>query len=70
MDAMQWWRAVGTAQAREAVLAAGTSWDYFTHIAHKRKRPGPDLARRLIVASGGLLTLDELLFPADQRAKK
>lgn len=69
MDALTWWKSVGTPQAREAIKSAGTSWDYFVHIAHKRKRPGPDLARRLIAASGGALTLDELLFPKVQRAK-
>lgn len=67
MDAMTWWKLVGTEQAKAAVLSTGTSWLYFQHIAHKRKRPGPDLARRLINASGGALTLDELLFPEDQR---
>lgn len=67
MNAMEWWRAVGTQAARDAVEQAGTSWGYFQHIAHRRKRPGPDLARRLIDASGGALTLDELLFPGEQR---
>lgn len=69
MDAMAWWRLVGTEQARAAVLSAGTSWEYFQHIAYYRKRPGPDLARKLIEASGGLLTLDKLLFPNSQFAK-
>lgn len=66
MDALEWWKSVGSPQARQAVEAAGTSWEYFQHIAHRRKRPGPDLARRLIAASGGAMTLDELLFPKAQ----
>lgn len=65
MDAMTWWRSIGTQQAKPAVEQAGTSWAYFCHIAHRRKRPGPDLARKLIAASGGALTLEELLFPRD-----
>lgn len=69
MDAMSWWRAVGTEQARQAVIAAGTSWEYFQHIAYYRKRPGPDLAWRLIEASGGQLSLDKLLFPNSHFAK-
>lgn len=70
MDAMEWWKLVGTQKAREAVESAGTSWDYFQHIAHRRKRPGPDLARRLIAASENKMTLEELLFPRATMADK
>lgn len=68
MDARTWWKSVGTEKARVAVEAAGTNWEYFKHIAAGRKRPGADLARRLVEASGGALTLDGLLFPP-HRAK-
>lgn len=51
MNALEFWRAVGTEKARKAAEAAGTEWSYFKHIAHNRKRPGVDLARRLIVES-------------------
>lgn len=63
MDAMVWWRLVGSDEAKRVVEEAGTSFGYFQHIAHRRKRPGPDLARRLAAASGGQLTLEELLWP-------
>lgn len=62
MDAMGYWRTVGTEKARQMVEQAGTSWAYFVHIAHRRKRPGVDLAHRLIEASDGNLTLADLLF--------
>lgn len=59
---MSYWRTFGTEQSRQMVERAGTSWAYFVHIAHKRKRPGVDLAHRLVGASDGCLTLGELLF--------
>jgi hypothetical protein len=62
MDAKEWWHKVGTPEAKRVIEEAGTSWEYFNHICNKRKRPGVELARRLIAASGGALTLDELLF--------
>lgn len=67
MDAMSYWKMVGSSEIRRVVEEAGTSYAYWTHIAHKRKRPGPDLARRLVAASGGALTLDELLFPSEEK---
>lgn len=67
MDAMTFWKMVGSSEVRRVVEEAGTTYAYFTHIAHKRKRPGPDLARRLVAASGGALTLEELLFPGSEK---
>jgi hypothetical protein len=66
MDAYTWWNKLGTDACRPIVEAAGTSWAYFVHIAHKRKRPGPDLARRLVEGSKGKLKLDKLLFPKSE----
>ncbi len=63
MDAMSYWKAHG----REPVIAlcdkVGTTYNYWKHIANKRKRPSVDLARRMVEATGGALTLDELLPP-------
>lgn len=68
MDARTWWKSVGTEKARLVVQESGTNWAYFVHIAAGRKRPSPELARKLIAASGGELTLEGLLFPP-HRAK-
>lgn len=65
MDAMQWWIDQGTDKCKPIVEEA-TSWAYFVHIAHKRKRPGPDLARELVRLSKGAMTFDELLIPKSQ----
>lgn len=34
---------------------AGTKWVYFSHIAYGHRRPSPDLARRLVAASAGVV---------------
>lgn len=71
MNAMQFWQDVKTPAAKAVAEAAGTSWNYFKHLAHNRKRPGVDLARRLVEESrkqtpGHELTLNELLVPSEQ----
>lgn len=63
MDARSWWKSVGTEEAQTVVAAAGTNWAYFVHIAAGRKRPSPELCLKLIEASGGVMTLEGLLFP-------
>lgn len=77
MKAREFWDAVGTEKAKLVIEKAGTEWSYWKHIAANRKRPGVDLARRLVQASreltpGHELTLDELLTPRDsiKRNKK
>jgi len=67
MSFMDWWKKYGTAHCRAAVERAGTTWAYCLHIAHKRKRPGPDLARRMVKESGDVLSLDLLLFPLSEK---
>lgn len=68
---MDYWQKVGTEKAMKVVKEAGTEWSYWKHIAHNRKRPGADLARRLVEASRKItpkhrLTLNELLTPREQ----
>ena len=53
----------GIAITQEVCAKAGTTYDYFKHICNHRKRPGVDLARRLVDASDGRLDLDKLLIP-------
>ena len=71
MDAKQYQNAAGKDAARRVVEMAGTTWRYWQHFVTGHKRPGPDLARRLIKASeqvtpGTVMTLDALLVPMDK----
>ncbi|HDR9003015.1 TPA: hypothetical protein QDA99_006623 [Burkholderia vietnamiensis] len=47
MDAMAFWKQVGSKKVVEVCDAAETSFPYFKHIAHGRKRPSYDLAKKL-----------------------
>ncbi|KUZ66851.1 hypothetical protein WI36_24085 [Burkholderia ubonensis] len=47
MDAMAFWKKVGSKKVVEVCAAAETSFPYFKHIAHGRKRPSYDLAKKL-----------------------
>jgi hypothetical protein len=66
MDAMTWWAEYGTDHCKKIVEAADTSWAYFVHVAHKRKRFGPDLARKMVRLSGDKLSFDKLMFPKSE----
>jgi hypothetical protein len=72
MDLMTLWKLEG----RQAILAfcdrVGTNYDYFKHMAHDRKRPGVDLALRMINDPLGKdrLTLTELLKPREQLRRR
>jgi hypothetical protein len=66
MDAMEFWKKYGTERVLQLCADVGTTYNYWKHIANKRKRPGPDLARAMVKASGGKLKLDKLLIPRDE----
>ena len=70
MDAKQYWKRHGSEKSREVATAAGTSWGYFEHIMHGRRRPSPELAERLVEASGGQMDFVSLLKPRAARSKK
>jgi len=63
LSPMQFRDRYGLAITQGVCIKAGTTYDYFKHICNQRKRPGVDLARRLVAASGGRLDLDKLLIP-------
>lgn len=67
MDLYTYWEKHGTDHTRKVVESCGTSWAYAVHIAHKRKRPGVDLARKIVAATGGEVSLEELLFPSTEK---
>jgi hypothetical protein len=69
MDLMQYWKEHGKTKAEEMCREVGTSYEYFKHICNKRKRPSVDMARKMVSFSDGALTLDELLFPIDEKKK-
>lgn len=66
MDAAKYLKMFGTKKAEEVAVAAKTSLPYFQQLAYKVRRPSPDLARRLVDASDGVLSFEELLVPRDQ----
>ncbi|KVZ18613.1 hypothetical protein WT88_29465 [Burkholderia stagnalis] len=51
MTALEFWRQFGAEKVREVCGIAGTTFAYFEHIAHKRKRPSEELADELANAS-------------------
>jgi hypothetical protein len=62
MDAMEYWKQAGIEATRKACREAGTTYEHFKHIAHKRRRPSVELANKLIKASNGQMTFEKLLF--------
>lgn len=67
MDALTFLKQSGKAVAEQVAKAAGSNYVYFSQIAYGHRRPSPELARRLVDASGGQLTLAGLrpdLWPA------
>jgi hypothetical protein len=53
---MTFWNKYGRDEAMRVCAEAGTNYDYFKHLAHKRKQPSVKLAKRLEKASGGKIT--------------
>ena len=71
MNSLQFWSMVGTDKVRAVCADAGTSYAYFKHIAHGRKRPSYELAKKLSSASSRITghTLDILLLLEAKRTK-
>ena len=65
LSAMEYWNMAGIYKTREICIEAGTTYEHFKHIAHKRRRPSVELAHRLIKASGGKMSFEKLLFSKD-----
>ena len=66
MNAKQYLNLYGWKRCEEVAKAAGTNRAYFSHIAHGHRRPGVDLAIRLVEASNGEMGLSDLLGIADR----
>lgn len=71
MNAKEYEHMAGIEKAEQVVRMAGTKWSYWRHFCTGHKRPGVDLARKLVKASEFVtpdtpMTLDALLTPIDQ----
>lgn len=66
MDAMSYWRKHGRERVEQLCKEAGTTYNYWKHIANKRKRPSVDLAMRFVAASNGELSFAALLPSRDE----
>ena len=62
LSAMEFWKEAGINITRKVCEDAGTSYEHFKHIAHKRRRPSVELANKLIKASNGRMSFEKLLF--------
>lgn len=62
MDALQFLRHEGSAEATRVAERAGTNFAYFRQIAHGHRRPSVDLAQRLVEASDHRLEFTALLL--------
>lgn len=70
MNATEYEKTHGVERSKLVVELAGTKWSYWRHMVNGVKRPGPDLARKLVKASERVtpetpLTLDKLLTPKE-----
>lgn len=71
MNASEYEATHGKERSKLVVDLAGTKWSYWRHLCNNAKRPGVDLARKLIDASKRVtpekpLTLDKLLTPGEE----
>lgn len=63
MNAKEFIAQFGEDEAKRVAAAAGTNWDYLRQIASGSRRPSPELAARLVTASGDRLDFACLLRP-------
>lgn len=70
MDMKEFRDAFGEEAVARLAAAVSSSGSYIEHIASYRKRPGTDLAHRLVTASGNKLTLDSLLISKEEMKRR
>lgn len=71
MNAKEYQLRVGIDKTKDVVEMAGTKWSYWQHFTTGHKRPGYDLAKKLVKASQYVtpetpLTIDGLMTPIEQ----
>lgn len=60
MEFQSFWQSLPPDEKQRLAENANTSVGYLHLVAGKHRRPGPELAKRLVAASGGTLTLPTL----------
>ena len=60
MDVKSFLAETEKATVEAVALKAGTTYEYLIQLAGKHRQPSPELARRLVKASRGKLTLSDL----------
>jgi len=60
MDAQNYLKTHGRAAAEKVAQLAGTKYIYLCQIASGHRKPSPKLAKALVRASGGEMTLESL----------
>lgn len=75
MDAMQYWKLMGPIETNRVCKLAGTTLDYFRHIAHGRRRPSVELAFELVLASKSVspktpMRSEDLLKPKAEHKRR
>lgn len=60
MDAKTFYETYGTAESERVAKEAGTSLGYFRLIVGGHRKPGPAMVRRLVIASGGMMSREDL----------
>lgn len=75
MDAYSFLDKHGKEVATKVAKLAGTNYPYFSQLAYGHRSPSPNLARKLVAASAGVvrkpseqLDLESLLFPKRRAA--
>jgi hypothetical protein len=60
MDVKEYIKAHDRETVESVAVRAGTSVAYLRQLAGKHRLPSPDMARRLVVASSGVMALERL----------
>lgn len=73
MDAFSYFKEHGQLKCARLATKAGTEWEYFKQFVYGSRRPGSDLAKKLVEESRKLtpehpLDLESLLFPPARKA--
>lgn len=63
MDAKTYWKTKGVKHCKALCERCGTSYDYFKHVCHGRKRMGIDLALSFVRETKGEIDLFSLTPP-------
>jgi transcriptional regulator with XRE-family HTH domain len=70
MNATDYFELRGTKKAREVAEKAGISYPYFWQISRRLRRPSPEVAERLVEASGHELDFVSLLRVETRKSVK